>query len=77
MFEKRNYGDFILSEEKIASNILADRLKLLCSYDILVKTSDSRNKLKFIYRATEKGKALMPVMRAMTDWGSAYFPEKL
>ena len=75
MYDKSNYGEFIQSPEKIASNILADRLKLLVSYGILSKEQDPKNKLKFNYLATEKGQALLPVMKAMKEWGNTYFPE--
>jgi DNA-binding HxlR family transcriptional regulator len=75
MFEKKNYGEFIQSNEKIASNILADRLRSLCSFEILVKKPDPSNKLKFNYEATEKGRALIPIMKAMKEWGNLYFPE--
>lgn len=75
LFGKKNYGEFVQSGEKIASNILADRLKLLCQYEIIEKSSDPSNKLKINYLATQKGKALLPIMMAMKDWGMTYFPE--
>lgn len=75
VYGKKNYGDFIQSPEKIASNILADRLKLLCEYGILEKHPDPSNKLKINYIATEKGMALQPVMMAMKNWGNTYFPD--
>jgi DNA-binding HxlR family transcriptional regulator len=72
---KSTYGDFANSNEKIASNILADRLKHLCSQNILEKNPDRFNKLKFHYTATQKGLDLHPVIIALLEWGTKYFPE--
>lgn len=72
---KFSYGEFMTSEEKIASNILADRLCLLESEGIISKKVSPENKSKFIYRLTEKGIDLLPVMLAITEWGTKYHPE--
>lgn len=62
MFKDKNtYGAFLASEEKIATNILADRLTLLESKDIISKHAHPESKAKVLYKLTEKGIDLVPV----------------
>jgi len=62
------------SEEGIASNILADRLKTLLDEGILTRTDDPTHKQKGIYSLTEKGIALLPVLAQMAVFGRKYLP---
>ena len=48
---KHYYGEFLQSEEKIATNILADRLSLLELSGIVVKSVDPAHASKFIYKS--------------------------
>ena len=73
MFDnKHTYGDFLNSEEKIATNILADRLLLLEKVGILSKTEHPESKAKFFYNLTPKGLDLMPVLFEMMLWSEKY-----
>ena len=75
MFDgKTSYGEFLLSKEKIATNILADRLGALESNGFVSKTVSPENKSKLVYTLTEKGIALLPVILEMTIWGSKFSP---
>lgn len=66
---------FTQSEEGIASNILADRLKKLVEEGILSrKTDDPSHKQKALYSLTEKGIELLPVLAQMAVWGRKYLP---
>ncbi len=71
---KSAYGEFLQSEEKIATNILADRLVLLESQQILSKEVAADKKSKFTYRLTEKGVDLVPVIVELILWGSKHCP---
>ena len=71
---KFSYGEFLDSEEKIATNILADRLRLLEAENILIKKVSPKNKSKFIYRLTKKGIDLLPIVIEIMDWGAKYNP---
>ncbi|HEY0801001.1 MAG TPA: helix-turn-helix domain-containing protein, partial [Steroidobacteraceae bacterium] len=62
------------SEEGIASNILADRLKTLLEQGIITKEDDPSHKQKVIYSLTERGIELLPVLVQMVDWGHKYLP---
>jgi DNA-binding HxlR family transcriptional regulator len=72
---KVHYGDFIESEEKIATNILADRLDILERAGIIKKLRDPKNKTKNIYSLTEKGLDLMPVLIEIVLWSAKYDPK--
>ena len=71
---KRNYGEFLESPEKIASNILADRLKRLEEVEIISKAQDPDNQKKFIYQLTQKGIDLIPMILEVIQWGAKYDP---
>lgn len=66
------YGDFLKSEEKIATNILASRLKKLSENGIIEKLPNPQNKLKSFYRLTEKGTDLQPILAKMLLWADKY-----
>jgi len=69
---KHNFGEFRESDEKIASNILTDRLKKLENQGIVMKQTDPDNGRKLIYRLTDKGLGLAPLLIEMTLWSSRY-----
>jgi DNA-binding HxlR family transcriptional regulator len=62
------------SEEGIASNILADRLKTMLKQGIVTKANDPSHKQKAIYSLTEQGIELLPVLVQMAGWGRKYLP---
>jgi DNA-binding HxlR family transcriptional regulator len=68
----RTFKEFLASEEGVASNILADRLRKLVAYGILTANPDPSDGRKQIYRLTEKGIALAPVLTEMVLWASAH-----
>ncbi|WP_305952317.1 helix-turn-helix domain-containing protein [Emticicia oligotrophica] len=69
---KSNYGDFLSSDEKIATNILADRLIMLENYGFITKQVAEDKKSKFVYTLTEKGISLVPVIMEIGLWGSQF-----
>jgi DNA-binding HxlR family transcriptional regulator len=76
---KRTYGEFLQSEEKIATNILADRLLILEKNGIVEKGAFPGNKAKNLYQLTPKGIDLMPILFEIILWGDEYFeiPERI
>jgi DNA-binding HxlR family transcriptional regulator len=62
------------SEEGIASNILADRLKRLVGNGLLSKRDDPSHKQKAIYSLTEPAIQLVPVLAQMATWGRRHLP---
>src|SRR5277367_4919403 len=71
MFGNRRYFRELLtrSEEGIASNILADRLKRLEKAGLVSRRDDPSHKQKAIYRLTEASIALVPLLAHMGGWG--------
>lgn len=74
-FKKRTYGEFLNSDEKISTNILADRLSRLVQVGILRKMPDKSDKRKDIYKLTQKGIDLYPMMLEMMIWSAKYDPD--
>jgi len=72
LFDKKFYKDFADSQERISTNILADRLAKLEAARIISKKGDTEDKKRFIYRPTEKGLALIPMMLEMVLWSAQY-----
>ena len=69
---KQTFGEFLKSDEGIATNILADRLKRLEAHEIVEKSAAPDNKSKLIYRLTDKGKDLLPVMLEIAAWSARH-----
>ena len=76
MFGSRRHFRELLngSEEGIASNILADRLKRLVEGGLLSKADDPSHKQKAIYSLTEKAIQLVPLLAHMGAWGRRHLP---
>lgn len=66
------YGDFLKSEEKIATNILATRLQMLESNGIISKLNHPDSKAKVLYQLTQKGIDLLPIMIEIHLWADKY-----
>jgi DNA-binding HxlR family transcriptional regulator len=76
MFGDRHYFRELLagSEEGIATNILADRLRRLVANGLLVRAGDATHRQKVRYSLTEAGVQLVPVMAALGAWGRRHLP---
>jgi DNA-binding HxlR family transcriptional regulator len=72
--KKRYFNEFRASEEKIASNILADRLVMLEREGLISKKGDPDHKQKVIYSLTEKSIDLLPVLVESMIWSLKYEP---
>lgn len=69
---KKYYGDFMASDEKISTNILADRLEKLEINGLVMKKVDEENNAKKVYSLTQKGIDLMPMLLDMIAWAAKY-----
>lgn len=72
LYGKRRYGEFLASEEQIATNILATRLKHLECEGIITKERDPENGRSYVYSLTDKGVELAPVVLEIIRWSSRY-----
>jgi DNA-binding HxlR family transcriptional regulator len=73
MHNKRTYGDFLKADEGIATNILAARLLSLEENGLIEKLEHPDSKAKVLYRLTQKGIDLFPVMIEINLWAEKYF----
>ena len=74
MFAKEcTYGDFLKSEEGIATNILASRLQALEENGMIEKLAHPDSKAKVLYRLSKKGIDLLPIMIEINLWAEKYF----
>jgi DNA-binding HxlR family transcriptional regulator len=67
-----SYKEFLESHEKIATNILADRLQKLEGYGIIAARRDPSDGRKVSYSLTEKGIDLAPVLTEMVLWAGRH-----
>jgi DNA-binding HxlR family transcriptional regulator len=76
MFGNRHHFRELLShsQEGIASNILADRLKKLVGRGLLTRADDPSHKQKAIYSLTEPAIQLLPVLAQIGAWGRRHLP---
>jgi DNA-binding HxlR family transcriptional regulator len=68
----RTYKEFMECYEGIATNILADRLKKLLRYGIIITERDPTDGRMLIYLLTQKGIDLAPVLTEMVLWVAAH-----
>ncbi len=71
---KHYFREFLQSKEKIASNILSARLKLLEDEGIVYKKPDPDHKQKIRYYLTEKGIDLFPILMENARWSLRHKP---
>jgi DNA-binding HxlR family transcriptional regulator len=72
MKKECTYGDFVKADEKIATNILAARLISLEENGIILKLEHPESKAKVLYRLTQKGIDLVPVIVEINLWAAKY-----
>jgi DNA-binding HxlR family transcriptional regulator len=58
----------------IASNVLTNRLRLLCDEGVLERVPDERRPGRPKYVATEKGRELGPALIVLLKWGDRHYP---
>ncbi|QND53222.1 helix-turn-helix transcriptional regulator [Phyllobacterium sp. 628] len=72
---RRHFRDLLNhSQEGIASNILAARLKHLLSLGLIIKQDDPSHSQKAIYSLTEPAIQLVPMLAMIGAWGRKHLP---
>ncbi len=69
---KSQFKEFCASPERIATNILADRLDRLVSHGLVERYASDDHPGREAYRLTLKGRTLLPVLKSIADWGLAH-----
>ena len=63
------FGDFERSIPGLNPRTLSKRLEDLVTESVIERCSDSQR-----YQLTDKGRDLLPVLKAMAEWGEKYAP---
>jgi len=72
---KKRYNEFLASPEKIPTNILASRLKMMEEAGIVNKQRYSAHLRRFEYILTERGRDLWPVLQEIARWGKKHIDD--
>lgn len=73
---KSRFQDFLASPERIASNILASRLKRMEAAGLISARLYSERPKRYEYALTPRGAGLLPVLQAMSRWAGAELPDR-
>jgi DNA-binding HxlR family transcriptional regulator len=68
----RTFKQFEQSDERIATNILTDRLRRLERNGIILAEPDPSDRRRMTYRLTEKGIDLAPLLLELLVWGARH-----
>jgi DNA-binding HxlR family transcriptional regulator len=68
----KTFKDFLESHERIATNVLTERLRRLEGFGVIRAEKDAQDRRKVNYLLTEKGIGLAPVLTEMVLWGAAH-----
>ena len=69
LFGIRQHDDYV-RQLGIATNILAERLKMLTENNVLVKQPYQSHPLRYLYQLTDKGLSLLPFLMAVRQWAA-------
>lgn len=69
---KRTFREFQASDEGIASNILAERLKRLELCGLITREASPADRRVMIYSPTDAARDLIPVLVEMSFWGATH-----
>jgi len=68
-FKKSRFEQFLESPEKIATNILTDRLHKLEKAGLVSKAPYGNHRSRMAYTATDKGLSTVPMLKEIVKWG--------
>ncbi|MBL0188186.1 MAG: helix-turn-helix transcriptional regulator [Candidatus Obscuribacter sp.] len=69
VFKKSRFEQFLDSPEKIATNILTDRLQRLEKAGLVSKAPYGNHRSRMAYTLTQKGETIGPVLKEVARWG--------
>jgi DNA-binding HxlR family transcriptional regulator len=73
---KKTFTEFIKSSEKIATNILANRLELLTANGLIKVTKLPNDRKTKLYYLTDKGIDMYPIIYEMMQWSDRNLNKK-
>ena len=72
LYDKHRFTEFLASPERIASNILADRLDRLERCGLVERRKYAERPPREEYHPTARGRDLAPVLRELIRWGQLH-----
>lgn len=66
---RSRFKDFAASPEGIPTNMLSDRLVRLLNSGVVRQIPADDGTKRLAYELTDKGRALMPILKSIRDWG--------
>ena len=72
---RRRYSTLLESLKGISTNLLSDRLKKLEEAEMIVAVQYSAHPPRSEYKLTAKGKAFVPILAAIRDYGEEWEPQ--
>ena len=73
---RHRFGELLQAPERIATNILSDRLERLEEYGLVTGTAYQDNPARYAYHLTERGADLLPVLQALAAWSGKHIPDR-
>jgi DNA-binding HxlR family transcriptional regulator len=68
----RTFGELLDGAPGISRALLAQRLALLEQYEVVVRETDPRGRVRCRYALTERGRELRAVVQVMGEWGARW-----
>ncbi len=75
VYGTRTYSEFSQSAERISTNILANRLKLLTTLGVIERVDADRVARKNAFQLTKSGKELRKVLEELGSWSHTNLKE--
>jgi DNA-binding HxlR family transcriptional regulator len=72
---KQYFDELLASDERIATNVLSERLQRLLSAGLIVVEVCAENRRRKRYTLTERGRGFAPVLVAIGTWGLTYLKD--
>ena len=73
--DKQRFGELLAAEERISTNILAERLARLEAEGLITKSRDKTNRRQYVYAPTPKALDLLPALLEISIWSAKYDPK--
>jgi DNA-binding HxlR family transcriptional regulator len=71
---KPTYSELLTADERVPTNILADRLRRLEEAGIIEKSAYQERPVRFAYTLTPKGRDMGEILIAIVKWGRKHIP---
>ena len=73
---RHRYSELAEIPERIATNILADRLAWLEEIGLVSRLLYQTGPARYEYHLTQMGADLLPVLQALADWSRKHIPQR-